>query len=386
VSLYLAVFAVALAGALLATPLARRAALRYDIVDRPGGRKAHAAPMPYLGGLAIYVAFLVFLLGALLDRRAGGTPGWQGVGIVAGATLMVGLGLVDDRFALPPLLKMAGQFLAAALLYVSGVHFHFNHFPWLDAPVSIVWVVGMTNAFNLLDNMDGLSVGTAAIGCAYFFVLALLEPYNKQYLVATMAVALLGACLGFLYYNFNPARIFMGDAGSLFLGFMLSVLGLKINNMNNGFPNQHAVNFFVPVVVLGIPIFDTTLVTISRLRRRVPVSRGGRDHTSHRLVLLGLSVREAVMTVYIAAGALGLAAILLTVAKRPESGVLLVGLIVAIGLAVGYKLEVVYRRGIAETAAALAHDVVPAVAAGRDRAVARPRAAASSKSGGRRRR
>jgi len=121
------------------------------------------------------------------------------------------------------------------------------------------------------------------------------------------------------------------------------VLGLKINNMNNGFPNLHAVNFFVPIVVLGIPIFDTTLVTISRLRRHVPVSRGGRDHTSHRLVLLGLTVREAVMTVYLAAGALGLAAILLTIARRPVSGAILVGLIVAIGIAAGFKLEQVYR-------------------------------------------
>jgi len=162
-------------------------------------------------------------------------------------------------------------------------------------------------------------------------------------------VALLGACLGFLYYNFNPARIFMGDAGSLFLGFMLSVLGLKINNMNNGFPNLHAVNFFVPIVVLGIPIFDTTLVTISRLRRHVPVSRGGRDHTSHRLVLLGLTVREAVMTVYLAAGALGLAGILLTIARRPVSGGILVGLIVAIGVAAGYMLEKVYRRSLTDS-------------------------------------
>jgi len=352
VTLYLAVFAVALCGALLGTPLARRTALRYDIVDHPsgpGGRKAHAAPMPYLGGLAIYIAFLVFLLGAILDRRAGGTPAWQGVGIVAGATLMVGLGLIDDRFSLPPLLKLAGQLLAAALLYVAGVHFHFNHFPWLDAPVSIIWVVGMTNAFNLLDNMDGLSVGTAAIGCAYFFVLTLLEP-TKQYFVATMAAALLGACLGFLYYNFNPARIFMGDAGSLFLGFMLAVLGLKLNNMNNGFPNLHAVNFFVPIVVLGIPIFDTTLVTISRLRRHVPVSRGGRDHTSHRLVLMGLTVREAVMTVYLAACALGLAGILLTVANKPTSGGVLVGFIVLAGIAAGYKLEQVYRANLQPSA------------------------------------
>jgi len=117
--------------------------------------------------------------------------------------------------------------------------------------------------------------------------------------------------------------------------------------MNNGFPNLHAVNFFVPIVVLGIPIFDTTLVTISRLRRHVPVSRGGRDHTSHRLVLLGLTVREAVMTVYLAAGALGLAAILLTIARRPVSGGILVALVVAIGGVAGYMLEKVYRRSLA---------------------------------------
>lgn len=337
---YLAVFAVALCGALAATPLARRVALRLDIVDHPGGRKAHHAPMPYLGGLAIYGAFMLFLLGIAVHSPNDHTPLKQAVAMVAGATLMVVLGLLDDRFSLPPLLRLGGQFLAAVLLFVSGIHFHFNHFSWLDAPVSVLWVIGITNAFNLLDNMDGLSVGTAAIGCSYFFVLAELQQH-RQILVATMAVALAGACLGFLYYNFNPARIFMGDAGSLFLGFMLSVVGLKINM--NGFPNLHLVNFFVPIVVLGVPIFDTTLVTVSRLRRHVPVSRGGRDHTSHRLVLLGLTVREAVMTVYLAAGALGLAGILLTVAHL-QSGLVLVGLILGAGLAAGYKLEQVYRR------------------------------------------
>lgn len=342
-SQYLVVFVVALCGALVATPLARRAALRYDIVDRPGGRKAHHAPVPYLGGLAIYVAFMIFFVVIVARNHADThTPLAQALAILAGGTLMVVLGLIDDRFNLRPLLKFGGQLFSAALLYVAGMHFHFNHFPWLDLPVSLLWVIGITNAFNLLDNMDGLSVGTAAIACSYFFVLVELEPV-KQFVVASMAMALGGACLGFLYYNFNPARIFMGDAGSLFLGFMLAVLGLKLNM--NGFPNLHAVNFFVPVVVLGIPIFDTTLVTISRLRRRVPVSRGGRDHTSHRLVLLGLTVREAVMTVYIAAGALGIAGILLTEA-RLKSGLALVALIVALGIAAGYKLEQVYRRSL----------------------------------------
>ena len=340
-SLYLAVFMVALSAALVATPLAQRTALRLDIVDRPGGRKAHHAPVPYLGGLAIYVGFMLFLVAVVvLNRTDPRTPLVQALAILAGATLMVVLGLVDDRFSLRPLLKLGGQLLSAAVLYAAGIHFSFNHFGYLDAPVSLLWVVGMTNAFNLLDNMDGLSVGTAAIACTYFFVLAVLEP-TKQYLVASMAVALGGACFGFLYYNFNPARIFMGDAGSLFLGFMLAVLGLKIKM--NFFQNLHAVNFFVPVVVLGIPIFDTTLVTISRLRRRVPIGSGGHDHTSHRLLLLGLTVREAVMAVYLVAGALGLAGILLTVAGF-KSGMTLVALLIASGIVAGYKLEQAYSR------------------------------------------
>ena len=340
-SLYLAVFMVALSATLVATPLARRTALRLDIVDRPGGRKAHHTPVPYLGGLAIYVGFMLFLVAVVvLNRTDPRTPLVQALAILAGATLMVVLGLVDDRFSLRPLLKLGGQLLSAAVLYAAGIHFSFNHFGYLDAPVSLLWVVGITNAFNLLDNMDGLSVGTAAIACTYFFVLAVLEP-TKQYLVASMAAALAGACFGFLYYNFNPARIFMGDAGSLFLGFMLAVLGLKIKM--NFFTNLHAVNFFVPIVVLGIPIFDTTLVTISRLRRRVPIVRGGHDHTSHRLILLGLTVREAVLAVYLVAGALGLAGILLTVAGF-KSGMTLVALLIAGGIWAGYKLEQVYRR------------------------------------------
>jgi len=361
VTRYLVVFVVALSGALAVTPLARRAALRFGIVDNPGGRKAHAAPMPYLGGLAIYLAFMVFLLG-LFARNGTGTdttPLSQGVAIVVGATLMAALGLVDDRFSLPPLIKLAGQFIAAVLLFVAGVHFHFNHFPMLDAPVSVLFVLGITNAFNLLDNMDGLSVGTAAIGCLNFFALALLQPGNKQVIVATMAAALAGACLGFLYYNFNPARIFMGDAGSLFLGFMLAVLGLKINM--NGFANLHAVNFFVPIVVLGVPIFDTSLVVVSRLRRGVSPAQGGRDHTSHRLVLLGLTVREAVMTVYIAGFGLGLCGILLTAASG-TGGLALVGLLVAVGLGAGYKLEEVYRSR--QPAAVGGQSAVPAPLAG----------------------
>lgn len=340
-TLYLAVFVAALCGSLAGTPLALRAAVRLNIMDKPGGRKAHAAPVPYLGGLAIYAAFMVFVLARTVDGHNDRTPMAEGLAIIVGGSMLVLLGLADDRFSLTPLLKVSGQTLAAILLFAAGIHFHFNHFPLLDAPVSVLWVVGMTNAFNLLDNMDGLSVGVAAIACAFFFILAELQPGAKQYLVASMTVALCGACLGFLYYNFHPARIFMGDAGSLFLGFMLAVIALKLNM--NGFPNLHAVNFFVPIAVLGIPIFDTLLVTVSRLRRGVPVSQGGHDHTSHRLIMLGLTVREAVMALYLVAGALGLLGIVLTIAHL-ASGALLIALLFVGAFVAVFGLETVYWR------------------------------------------
>jgi UDP-GlcNAc:undecaprenyl-phosphate GlcNAc-1-phosphate transferase len=197
-------------------------------------------------------------------------------------------------------------------------------------------------------------VGTAGIASCFFFLHAI-TALTTQILVAALAAALAGACFGFLYYNWNPARIFMGDAGSLFLGYMLAALALKLTlspitpalsqvAQQLGYPvgaGAHAVALLAPVVVLGLPIFDTTLVTISRLRRGVPVSRGGRDHTSHRLVAAGLTHREAVMTLYLASCALGGISIVLTHATISEGLVVLVVLLlVAVALLV--RLEQIY--------------------------------------------
>ncbi len=284
----------ALVVAIGATPVARRLAPRLGLVDEPAARKMHHVATPLLGGIAIYLAFvlaLVFFGDRFYIRQV--------VGIFVGATLVSLLGLWDDRRRLSPALKLLGQALAALLLIATGVQVHLIRIPWVNVVITLFWVVGITNALNLLDNMDGLAGGIAAIAAGQFTLLAAM---SGQYLVGALAAALVGATLGFLLYNFNPARIFMGDSGSLFLGFLLASLGIKLR-----FPeNVYIVTWMVPVLVLGVPIFDTTLVFVSRLRRGLnPLTTPGKDHTSHRLVRLGLSQREAVLVLYLAAGVLG---------------------------------------------------------------------------------
>ena len=345
-SYYLLSFALALVAALLVTPLARRAAIRLDIVNHPSARKLHLSPVPYLGGVAIYLAFAAILAldGEALVHTSGVAKATsQLVAILIGASLMALLGLLDDRFSLPPLLKLGGQLLGAFLLVLAHVTVQLNHFQWLETPLTVLWVVGITNAFNLMDNMDGLAVGTAAIASSFFFLHAIMA-LTTQTLVASMAAALAGACFGFLYYNWNPAKIFMGDAGSLFLGYLLAALALKLTlapitpqvsaiARELGYPvgaGTHAIALLAPIFVLGVPIFDTTMVTLSRLRRGVRISQAGRDHTSHRLVAAGLSHRESVMTIYLADCALGGVSVVLTHATITEG--VLVGLL-ALGVA-----------------------------------------------------
>jgi UDP-GlcNAc:undecaprenyl-phosphate GlcNAc-1-phosphate transferase len=283
----LLIFFASLLFAVTATPLARRAAFSLGILDQPNARKVHSSPVPLLGGVAIYVAFLAALL---LFSDAFYVN--QMIGILLGASWVSFLGIWDDWRTLRPAIKLGGQFLAIAVLILTGVQVEFLRNPVLNVLVTAAWVVGITNAVNFLDNMDGLSGGVAAIASIWFLLLGIL---NGQFLVAPFAAALLGASLGFLVYNFNPARIFMGDAGSLFLGFMLAAVGLKLR-----FPgNSDSITWMIPILVLGVPILDMTLVTISRLRRGVnPWTTAGKDHLSHRLVQLGLTHKGAVLVIY----------------------------------------------------------------------------------------
>ena len=304
---YLLILVSALAIALGTMPLVRRAAVRWGFIAVPSSRRVHTRPTPLLGGVAIYLGCIAALL-AFGDRFY--VP--QLVGMLVGASLVSFLGIWDDREGLRPLFKLLGQVVAAGILYSTGIQVGFLRQPVLNLASTMLWVVGITNALNLLDNMDGLSGGVATVACIFFMLLAVM---SGQYLVASLAAALLGACLGFLYYNFNPASIFMGDTGSLFIGFTLAALGIKLR-----FPdNVDFVTWMIPVVVLGLPIFDTALVVVSRLRRGLnPLTTPGKDHVSHRLVLMGATQREAVLMLYLVCCALGVVAMFLPQATALE--------------------------------------------------------------------
>ncbi len=319
---FMLIFASALVLAIGGTPLVRRVALHLGVIDQPSARKMHLDPIPLLGGVAIYVAFIVavVLFGGRFRIN-------ELVSILVGASLVSFLGVWDDRRGLSPLLKLLGQFLAASILVFTGVRV--GTFAWepLNIAVTLVWVVTITNAMNLLDNMDGLSGGIGATAAIFFLLLAVM---NDQILVGALSAALVGACLGFLVYNFNPARIFMGDAGSLFLGFVLAATAIKLR-----FPGQmQIVTWMVPVLILGVPLFDTGLVIVSRLRRGYnPLTTPGKDHISHRLVAMGYTTREAVLICYLIASGLGVLAVFVTQASLVEGYV--VGGAVALFAAAG---------------------------------------------------
>jgi UDP-GlcNAc:undecaprenyl-phosphate GlcNAc-1-phosphate transferase len=327
---------VALTFSILATPLARRTALRAGVVSVPRTRDIHVQPVPLLGGAAIYVGFVAALL--IFGERAYIR---ELVAILLGATLISLFGLADDRWGLPAPVKMAGQALAGVVLLLGGTTVQLFAQPWLNWALTLVWVVGITNALNFLDNMDGLSGGVATVAAAFFLLLAAMnEP--RQVLVGAMAAALIGACMGFLRYNLNPATIFMGDTGSLFLGFILAALAIKLR-----FPsNVPLVTWMVPVCVLALPIFDTCLVFVGRLRRGVnPFTTAGKDHLSHRLHALGLTRREAVLTCYLLAGACGMVGVYLTQARPLEAYVVAAAMAVAGAAAIAW-LERVCPSGV----------------------------------------
>jgi UDP-GlcNAc:undecaprenyl-phosphate GlcNAc-1-phosphate transferase len=334
----LLIFLTALMFSILSTPIIRRLALQTGVVDAPNARKIHAHPVPLLGGAAIYVGFVIALLifGDRFYIR-------QLVGILLGATLVSLFGLADDRWGLHAYLKLGGQLLAGIVLILGGTQILlFPQYPWLNWLITLLWVVGITNALNLLDNMDGLSAGIATVASAFFLLLAAM---SGQYLVGALAAALIGACIGFLRYNLNPATIFMGDTGSLFLGFLLAALAIKLR-----FPaNVPWLTWLAPLCVLALPILDTSLVFVSRLRRgKNPLTTPGKDHISHRLVALGMTRREAVLTCYLIAGACGLVGVFVA-QSTPREGYIAGALLFLAAVAFIVWLERVCPAGVRDT-------------------------------------
>jgi UDP-GlcNAc:undecaprenyl-phosphate GlcNAc-1-phosphate transferase len=313
----LSAFLVAALVSLVLTPFAIRAALRLGVLDQPGERKSHSTPTPYLGGVAIVLAVTMSIGLAAVVRGETVATLTQLLVILGIAVALALTGLVDDLRGLPVTARFGVQLLAALGLWSLDVRVDLTGEMLVDLPLTVLWTVGITNALNLLDNMDGLSASTATIASLWFGAIALI---NGQFLVAALAFAVGGAAAGFLRDNRPPARIYMGDAGSLFLGVMLAALGMLLD-LDRG----RLVTAAVPVLILTVPVLDTALVTAARIRHGVSPFQGGKDHTSHRLVRVGLPVPVAVGLIAIASLAHGWVALLVYRIDR-VSALLLLGL------------------------------------------------------------
>ena len=301
------------------TPLVRRAATRMNFIAKPKEDRWHTRPTALLGGIAIYLSFLIAVI--LFIR-----PEQEIIALLGCASCMFMIGLYDDLRELKPHVKLIGQILVALALIKFGFIFKWTGITGLDIIITLLWIVGITNAFNLLDNMDGLSAGIALIASIFCFILFMLRRVDGM---AITSAVFAGVLLGFLFYNFNPAAIFMGDSGSLFLGFMMS--GLTVGGLAKRYPLHVGFVLFIPVLILIIPVLDTSLVTIMRRFNGKAISQGGRDHSSHRLVTLGFSERKAVIILYMLAAFSGIIAMLVRMLHK-EVGFFIVPLFL-IGLA-----------------------------------------------------
>ncbi len=288
-------FGAALITALVVTPLAILLARRAGAVDRPKSDRWHSAPTPLLGGIAI-------VCGLLAGLATSGVPTAQVLGVAAGVVILFVTGLVDDISGLRPVTKLVAQIAATGVLLALGVRAGWPEIPVLSILLTFLWVVGITNAVNLLDNMDGLAAGIAAISGVSVAACAALVPGGGAGAAVLVALSVAGGAAGFLPWNRHPARIFMGDAGSLPLGFALAASGLLATHREAG---QLAFVLAAPLLALAVPILDTALVSVVRRWNGRRISQGGRDHLSHRLVALGMPERDAVHVLWLASAVLG---------------------------------------------------------------------------------
>lgn len=338
---YLFGFLAALFLSLIITPFIRYIAIKLGKVSQVSHDRWHKKPTPFLGGIGIWSSFLfsVILLACISGvwdaplLKLPVIPYKYLYLTLAGASGMFVLGLIDDFFKLNPQIKLVAQIIIAAVMVKSGIVIEIIHYPVISIPLTIFWIVGLTNAFNLLDNMDGLSAGIAGISSLILFSFSF---QSGDQFVAILSIPLAGAAFGFLAYNFYPARIFMGDSGSLFIGFLISIMAI-VGTW------KHAANLIVtmipPLLALGIPLFDTMFVTVTRRLRGQSVSQGGKDHISHRLVKLGLSERRTVLVLYSVSILFGASALFFN--KTNPFIILAVSAFVAIGL---FSLGMVFRE------------------------------------------
>lgn len=284
-------FFAALITVLIVTPSVIKFAIWFGAIDKPNARKVHEKIMPRLGGLAIFIGVIVgYFAGGLYNEKINT--------ISVGAVLIILIGILDDKYELSAKTKFIGQLIVAFLILYSGLKIDFVAIPSVGKiylgmwsyPITVFWIVAITNAINLIDGLDGLSAGVSGIGIATVAILALL---SGKVLIFTLSMILLGSVIGFLFYNFHPAKIFMGDTGALFLGYSISILSLL-----GLYKSVTLFSFLVPVIILGVPVFDTTFAIIRRIVNKKPISAPDKSHLHHRLLALGLTHRGTVLAIY----------------------------------------------------------------------------------------
>ncbi len=327
---------------LLGTPLVKRLAFKVNALDEPEARKVHTQMMPRLGGLAICLGFWVTVLLTQEMSR-------QLYALLAGGMLITLVGIFDDIKGVTPKTKLLVQVLAAIMVMVAGVKVDFIthpfttqafngviHLQYLTYPVTLLWIIGITNAVNLIDGLDGLAAGVSAIAAITLGVVAYLETSSQQ--AAVLAFLLAASILGFLRYNFHPAQIFMGDTGSLFLGYNLSVIA--IIGMTK---STTVISLLLPVVILGIPIADTLFAIIRRYVGGKPIFGADKGHLHHRLLKLGLTHKGTVLSIYGLSAVLGLSAIVMALVTTAQGMLMMMALILGFSI-IAEKLGLLRNR------------------------------------------
>jgi UDP-GlcNAc:undecaprenyl-phosphate GlcNAc-1-phosphate transferase len=294
----------------LLTPFMRKIALATDVVDKPNtAHKSHKQPVPYLGGVAIIIGIIVVAYSTSLVSNFTTNTFWLATSVLAPALVLGLIGLWDDMKNLPPLPRfvaqtIAGIFTAVILIATDNVG-NPTGSKIFDTVITVIWVVGICNSINFFDNLDGGAAGTVAVSST---ALAFLALNGDQYLIAALSTVTAGATMGFLIWNKSPARIYMGDAGALFLGVLLATLTVRLH------PDSETQigSYFTPIFLLAVPILDTSVAVLSRLKRNISPFQGGQDHLSHRLIRAGLSRRQAAVSLWSLSGLYGLIAILIS--------------------------------------------------------------------------
>ena len=334
--IYIWAFTIALIVSLATMPLIILLAKKTGAMDAPNARKVHKKPIPRIGGLGIYAGFLAAMVFVAANYTMDPEMVHETFGLVVSGSLIVALGLVDDYKNLPAKLKLLGQICAAAVLVFAfdvridfvtnpfGEYFYLDNLPipHIAVPITMFWLVGLTNTVNLIDGLDGLAAGVASIASFTILLVALEQNFI---LVAVLTAALAGAAVGFLKYNFHPAQIFMGDTGSMFLGFMLA--GISVTG---AVKSVATIALIVPIFALGLPILDTTFAIVRRLRGGVPIFKPDKGHLHHRLLSVGFTQKQAVLLMYVISALFGLSAIALTAVSSQIAVLILLVVIAAI--------------------------------------------------------